>query len=162
MLFRSFAGMSEDFPARSGRLVTDYAQVLSQEELQGLENKLVAFDDSTSTQIAIVLMRSTGNYDISEYAIQLFNRWKIGNQDKNNGVLILAAMDDRKVFIVTGYGLEGALPDALCKKIVDREIVPNFKHEAYYNGLDAATKTIMGLVKGEFTDRKSTRLNSSH
>jgi uncharacterized protein len=96
-------------------------------------------------------MRSIGSYDIADYAVQLFNRWKIGDREKNNGVLVLVAVEDRKVFINTGYGIEGALPDALCKRIVDRDIVPRFKEKDYYGGLDAATTTIIGLVKGEFT-----------
>jgi uncharacterized protein len=83
--------------------------------------------------------------------VQLFNKWKIGQANKNNGVLILAAIEDRKVFITTGYGIEGALPDALCKRIVTNDIVPNFKQGDYYGGLDAATSSIISLVKGEFT-----------
>jgi uncharacterized protein len=139
-----------DFPERSATIVTDYAGVLTPEQRQSLEAKLVAFDDTTSTQIAIVLMRSIGSYDIADYSVQLFNRWKIGDQKKNNGVLLLAAIEDRKVFITTGFGIEGVLPDALCKRIVARDIVPNFKKQDYYSGLDAATTSIIGLVNGEF------------
>jgi uncharacterized protein len=98
-----------------------------------------------------VLMQSVGGYDISEYAVQLFNKWKIGQQEKNNGVLVLAAIEDRKVFILTGYGIEGVLPDALCKRIVTNDIVPNFKQGDYYGGLDKATNSIMSIVKGEYT-----------
>lgn len=141
---------ADDFPQRPTTIVTDYAGVLSPEQRSSLETKLVAFDDSTSTQVAIVLMRSIGGYDIADYSVQLFNRWKIGNQEKNNGVLILAAIEDRKVFITTGFGIEGALPDALCKRIVERDIVPRFKTQDYFGGLDAASSSIIGLVKGEF------------
>jgi uncharacterized protein len=143
--------VAQNFPERSNTLVTDYANVLSPEQKQALESKLVAFNDSTSTQIAIVLMGSVGNYDIADYSVQLFNQWKIGQASKNNGVLILAAIEDRKVFITTGYGIEGVLPDALCKRVVNNDIVPNFKNKDYYTGLDAATNTIMSIVKGEFT-----------
>src|SRR5205814_1313907 len=118
---------AEDFPDVSKTLVTDYANVLSEGDKASLENKLVAFNDSTSTQIAIVIMRSTGGYEIEEYSVQLFNKWKIGQAKKNNGVLILIAIEDRKVFITTGFGIEGVLPDALCKRIIDNDIKPNFK-----------------------------------
>ena len=94
---------AQDFPAKSGTLVTDYTSTLSTNELSGLERKLVAFNDSTSTQIAVVIMHSTGSYDISDYAVQLFNKWGIGQKKNNNGVLVLVAKDDRKVFINTGY-----------------------------------------------------------
>lgn len=150
LLLSAFA-FADDFPERSNTLVTDYSNTLSPEQRQALEQKLVAFNDATSTQVAVVLMKSTGGYDISDYAVQLFNKWKIGQANKNNGVLILAAIEDRKVFITTGYGIEGALPDALCKRIVTNDIVPNFKQGDYYGGLDAATSSIISLVKGEFT-----------
>ena len=116
--------LADDFPERSNRLVNDFSNTLSAQEVSSLEQKLVAFNDSTSTQVAIVIMQSTGFYDISEYAVQLYNKWGIGQKEKNNGILILVAKDDRKVFINTGYGIEGVLPDVLCKRIVDRDIVP--------------------------------------
>ncbi|MFM7217176.1 MAG: TPM domain-containing protein, partial [Bacteroidota bacterium] len=142
---------AEDFPPRSTTLVTDFAGVLAAEQRQALEAKLVSFDDSTSTQVSIVLMTSIGSYEIADYAVQLYNKWGIGRKGKDNGVLILVAVKDKKVFINTGYGIEGALPDALCKRIVERDIVPHFKAGDYYGGLDAATTSIIGLVKGEFS-----------
>lgn len=151
LLSISILTWAEDFPERSTTIVTDYTNTLSQGQMQTLEQKLVAFNDSTSSQVAIVMLGSVGGYDISDYAVQLYNRWGIGQKAKNNGVLILVAKDDRKVFITTGYGMEGVLPDALCKRIVDRDIVPNFKLGNYYEGLDAAVNSIIGLVKGEYT-----------
>ena len=140
-----------DFPERSSTIVTDYTNTLSTGERDALEQQLVAFNDSTSTQIAIVILSSVGNYDISEYAVQLYNKWGIGQKEKNNGVLILVARDDRKVFIATGYGIEGVLPDALCKRIVNNDILPAFKAGQYYEGLAAAVNSIEGIVKGEYT-----------
>ena len=106
MLF-SFAGIAaDDFPEKPNRLVTDFTGTLRPDELQSIENKLVAFDDTTSMQIAVVVMASVGNYDISDYAVQLFNKWKIGDKSNNSGVLLLVAKDDRKVWITTGYGME--------------------------------------------------------
>src|SRR5690554_7370909 len=110
LLFVSSISMAqEDFPELPNppRLVNDFTNTLSEAQQAALERKLVAYDDSTSTQISIVLIRSVGPYDISDYAFQLGDKWGIGRQGKDNGLLILAAMEDRKVFIATGYGLEG-------------------------------------------------------
>ncbi|HRH65033.1 MAG TPA: TPM domain-containing protein [Bacteroidia bacterium] len=151
LLLLPFLGLADDFPERSNRLVTDYTKTLTTEETGRLEQKLVAFNDSTSTQIAVVMMQSTGFYDISEYAVQLYNKWGIGQKDKNNGVLILIAKEDRKIFINTGYGMEGVLPDILCKRIIDRDILPNFKAGNYYEGIETGTNSVMSIVKGEYT-----------
>ncbi|MEN2280795.1 TPM domain-containing protein [Algoriphagus sp. SE2] len=144
---------AQDFPPAPNppRLVNDFTITLSTSEVQQLENKLVAYNDSTSTQISIVMMRSVGQYDISDYAFRLGDAWGIGGSQNDNGILILAAMDDRKVFIATGYGMEGAIPDALAKRIVEQLIIPNFKMEAYYQGLDQATDMIFKLASGEYT-----------
>jgi uncharacterized protein len=141
----------DDFPPAPRTIVSDFSGTLGEGERQALERKLVAFNDSTSTQIAVVIMRSTGNYEIAEYSVQLFNKWKIGQQSKNNGILLLIAMEDRKVWITTGYGMEGVLPDAIAKRIVMRDITPAFKAGRYYEGIDAATNSIMQVVKGEYT-----------
>jgi uncharacterized protein len=141
-----------DFPPIPSppRLVNDFTQTLSPGEIQQMERKLVAYNDSTSTQVTIVMIRSIGAYDISDYAFQLGDQWGIGQKDKENGVLILAAMDDRRVFIATGYGMEGVIPDILAKRIVDQLIVPNFRMEQYYTGLDKATDMIFSLASGEY------------
>ncbi len=141
-----------DFPRvpNPPRLVNDFTQTLSQTEVQQLERKLVAYNDSTSTQVTIVMIKSIGPYDIGNYAFQLGELWGIGQKDKENGVLILAAMEDRSVFIATGYGMEGSVPDILAKRIVDQLIVPNFRMEAYYSGLDKATDMIFKLASGEY------------
>ena len=142
---------AEDFPPQSKSIVTDYTNTLSDGERQSLEQKLTAFNDSTSSQVAIVIMGSVGNYDIAEYSVQLYNRWGIGQKEKNNGVLILVAKEDRKVWITTGYGMEGVLPDALSKRIVNNDILPNFKTGNYYEGLDNAVNSIISIVRGEYT-----------
>jgi uncharacterized protein len=149
----SFGQLEKDLPARPQppRLVTDYTGTLAPDQQEALERKLVAFDDSTSTQIAVVIIASTGNYDIADYAFALGRSWGIGNKEFNNGALVLIAKDDRKMFIATGYGLEGALPDATAKQIISNEIRPNFKENDYYRGLDQGTDAIIAAVKGEYT-----------
>ena len=146
------AVFSQDFPPAPNppRLVNDFSGTLSPEEIAKLEQKLVAYADSTSTQISIVLLGSVGSYDISDYAFQLGEQWGIGGKENDNGILILAAMQDRKVFIATGYGMEGVVPDALAKRMVNDLILPNFKMEAYYEGLDQATDMIIKLASGEY------------
>ncbi|NCI47178.1 TPM domain-containing protein [Sediminibacterium soli] len=132
------------------RLVTDKAGVLSAEQLEILEQKLVALDDSTSNQIAVVLVRSLGDYGIEEYATKLFREWGIGNKKTNNGVLLIAAIDDRKVRIETGYGLEGAIPDIIASDIIRNDIAPNFKKGDYYRGIDEATDALSKAAAGEY------------
>lgn len=155
LVFFSFAvTAADDFPEKATRLVTDYTGTLRPDELQSLENKLVAFDDTTSMQIAVVMMGSVGNYDISDYTVQLFNKWKIGDKKNNSGVLLLVAKDDRKVWITTGYGMEGVFPDALVKQVIDREIVPKFRSGDYFGGIDAGTTAITSIVKGEYKATK--------
>jgi len=147
----SISLIAQEFPpsANPPRLVNDFTNTLSLQELAQLEQKLVAYNDSTSTQIAIVIMRSTGDYEIADYSQRLGEHWGIGST-KDNGILILAAMNDRKIFISTGRGMEGAVPDALAKRIVQNLILPNFKMEAYYEGLDQATDMIFKLASGEY------------
>jgi uncharacterized protein len=152
LFFQVVSGMAQDFPPAPNppRLVNDLTGTLSASEVEQLEKKLYAYSDSTSTQVTIVLLGSVGPYDISDYAFQLGEKWGIGGKGKDNGILILAAMEDRKIFIATGRGMEGAIPDALAKRIVTDMILPNFKMEAYYAGLDQATDMIFKLASGEY------------
>lgn len=131
------------------------AGVLSPEQVEILEHKLVALDDSTSNQIAIVLIKTTGDYGIEEYANKLFRAWGIGDKKTNNGVLILAAIDDRKVWIEVGYGLEGAIPDVIASDIYRNKIVPAFKQGDYYRGLDNATNDLSKAAAGEYKIKKN-------
>lgn len=132
------------------KLVTDVANVLSTEQRQILEQKLVALDDSTSNQIAIVLIPTLEDYPIEEYANKLFREWGIGNQKTNNGVLIIAAINDRKIRIEVGYGLEGAIPDVTTASIIRNDIAPNFKEGNYYRGLDKAIESLSKAAVGEY------------
>src|SRR3954466_7156834 len=107
LLLVSFLASAQDIPARPNppRLVNDFAGVLSADEAQRLEQQLVAYDDSTSNQVAVVLVKTLNDYPIEEYALKLFRSWGIGNTKTNNGVLIIAALEDRKIRIEVGYGL---------------------------------------------------------
>src|SRR5450432_3457664 len=132
------------------RLVNDFAHVLTADQTEQLESKLVAYDDSTSIQIAIVTIQTTGDYPIEDYALKILRDWKIGNKKTNNGLLILASIQDHKVYIATGYGMEGSVPDITAKQIVEDEIVPNFKQQNYYQGFNLAADAIIKASHGEY------------
>ena len=148
----TLVGWAQEFPEKPDppRLVNDYTQTLSKEELNALEQKLVAYNDSTSTQIAIVMIASLGGYPIDDYSFQLAERWGIGQKGKNNGVLLFIAKDDRRVFIATGYGMEGVMPDGLVKRIIETDIKPSFRGGDYFGGLDRATDSMFRLAAGEY------------
>ena len=137
-------------PPNPPRLVVDLSGTLSPDQQQALEAKLVAYDDSTSNQIAVVLIPTTGDYEISEVAYQLGRKWGVGNKENNNGVVLLIAKNDRKVFIAPGYGLEGAIPDAIAKRIVENEIVPNFREQDFYRGIDHGVDALIKAAAGEY------------
>ena len=148
---------AQDFPEKSNppRIVNDYTNLLSNAERQALENKLVRFSNESSTQIAIAIVPSLHGYDKAQYAYELGEKWGVGQRGKNNGILILVKPkypnEKGEVFIATGYGLEGAVPDAITKRIVEHEIIPYFKQGMYFKGLDEATNRIIELTKGEYT-----------
>lgn len=152
LVFTTLIAGAQNIPAASNppRLVNDFANVMTADQKQDLENKLVAYDDSTSIQIAVVTIQTTGDYAIEDYALKILRDWKVGNKKTNNGLVILAAIQDHKVYIATGYGMEGVLPDATTKEIVENEIVPNFKQNNYYRGFDLATDAIIQAARGEY------------
>jgi uncharacterized protein len=148
---------SQDIPDKPvpPRLVNDLAGLLSAEEINSLEQKLVAFNDSTSTQIAIVIVPTLYGYDKADYAQRLGEKWGIGKKSLNNGVLILVKPkqpdSNGQVFIAQGYGLEGVLPDLTCSQIVDNDILPAFRTGDYYKGLNTAINSIISITRGEFS-----------
>jgi len=150
-------GFSQDIPKPMSppRLVNDFAGILTQNEYVRLERKLVNFDDTSSTQIAVVIVKSLNGLTKEEFADQLGEKWGIGQKGKDNGVVVLVkpkyGNERGQARISTGYGLEGAIPDAICERIVNNEMIPNFKKGDYYTGIDKATTTLMGLASGEFT-----------
>lgn len=151
LVLTGLSAIAQQIPQKPNppRLVNDFAGVLLRSEVDELERKLVAYDDSTSTQVAIVLVKTTGDYDIAEYGLKILREWGIGGA-KNNGVLILAAIDDRKLRIETGYGMEGSVPDAVAFGIINKVLKPNFRDGHYYQGLEEATDDIIAAAAGEY------------
>ena len=132
------------------KLVNDFTGTLTPDQVQALENKLVAFDDSTTTQISVVIIPTLNGNDIADFNVKLGRAWGVGGKQYNNGVVLLIAKSDRKLNIATGYGVEGALPDITTKHIIDEAIVPNFKGDDYYRGIEEGTDAIIQAVKGEY------------
>jgi uncharacterized protein len=132
--------------------VHDYAGWLNPNEKLFLERKLQRYYDSTTTQIVIMIRPDIGDYDKAGYAFELGNRWGIGRKDKNNGIVLLVKTEapERGIFIATGYGTEGALPDITAGRIVREVIAPYFRRNQYFGGLSAGTNSIQEALAGEF------------
>jgi uncharacterized protein len=138
------------------RLVNDLAKIFTPDQVSRLENILVAFDDSTSNQIVVVTVKDLEGYDASEYATRIGLDWGVGSAQFNNGIVLLVkpkTYDSAgQVFIAVGYGLEGAIPDAYAKRIIENEMIPNFRINDYYSGVEAACDVLMKLASGEISE----------
>ena len=158
LLLIGFIAFGQELPPKSATLVTDFTKTTLQDEQRALlERKLEVFNDSTSTQIAVVIIKSVGDYDINEFGQKLGRAWGIGEKGKNNGILVLVAVGDRKVAIQTGYGAEGAVPDVITHQIIQNDITPRFKQGDYYAGLDDGTSKLMQYMKGEYKATKKAK-----
>ena len=136
--------------AGAKQLVHDYAGILTQDQSQTLEKKLYSFDDSTSNQIAVVIVPSLQGKDVADFNVELGRAWGVGGKAFNNGIVLLISTQDRKLNIATGYGLEGAIPDAMANQIIQQVIVPNFKGNDYYRGIDEGTNALMLAAQGKY------------
>jgi uncharacterized protein len=154
LLMITFPVMAQDdlpVPATPGSWVNDYAGIFSSAEESALDRKLNEFEYRSSTQIFVVTLADDGGYPADMLAPMIGEQWGVGQQGKDNGLLILVDMQERDVFISTGYGLEEYVPDITAGRIVDHEILPNFKNGQYYKGIDAATEVLISLLDGKFT-----------
>ncbi|MBK6265480.1 TPM domain-containing protein [Marivirga sp. S37H4] len=136
------------------RLVNDYTNTLSTQEKNQLERKLVAYNDSTSTQVAIIIIPTYGEYEPNQFGVQVFEKWGIGQSGKDNGILISVAIEDKKMFINTGYGVEDRITDAASKSIIENYMKPAFRNNDFYKGLNEATTIIFDLAAGKYTADK--------
>lgn len=135
--------------------VYDYVGLLSASQAKSLEQKLIRYSDSTSTQIVVAIIGSAQGEDISYLGAQWGQKWGIGQADRDNGILILLARDDRRIAINTGYGTEGTMTDLMSKRIIETVIIPEFKKGDYYSGLDKGSDAIFKVLQGEFTEDRS-------
>jgi len=152
-------------PMSPPRLVNDFAGTLSQDEQYTLEKKLRDYHDTTSSQIYVVIVGDLLGYESSDFAFRLGQKWGIGQKGKDNGILILVkpkiGNEKGYAFIATGYGMEEFVPDAITNRIVDLEMIPYFKQNNYYGGIDAAINTIMELSAGRYTADQYAKKQSS-
>ena len=137
------------------RWVQDYGNVLDRSQEIYLLRKLKTYYDSTSTEIAIVTESSLDGDDIFQYSQRLAQTWGIGGKEFSNGVLIYVAVNDRKMFIQVGYGLEGAIPDAYAKRIIEQILKPRFRENHYGKGIDEATSALIQMASGEYKSSKT-------
>lgn len=138
--------------------VYDYVNLLTPQAKKSLENKLIRYSDTTSTQMVVVIIASTEGENINYLAAQWGHKWGIGQEQEDNGLLILLARDDRKVAISTGYGVEHLLTDALSKRIIENVMLPEFRKGDFYAGLNLSIDIIFQIMTGEY---QGTRLDDS-
>lgn len=148
------------------KLVNDFTNILSPQEKNSLERKLVQFNDTSSTQITIVIVPDFNGYDKSQFAYRIGQQWGVGQEEFDNGLVILlkpkeVGNNQGDVFIATGYGVEGAIPDATANRITEQEMIPEFKKGNYYAGLDKGTNILMKLTGGEYTAQEYQRQSTS-
>jgi len=147
-------------PPYPPRLVNDYTGTLTTHQVDVMEHKLVAYNDSTSTQILVMLVDNLQGYSVEQYATEIGHSWGVGQKDKGNGLVILVkpkkGTERGQVNISPGYGMEEYVTDATAKQIIEREMIPAFKEDDYYTGIDNAVNVIMDLCSGKFTQDEYT------
>jgi uncharacterized protein len=155
LLIAALAARAQDVPPKPNppTRVNDFAHVMTADQIDALERKLVAYNDSTTSDIVVVTEPDIGSSTIEDYALKILRTWGVGDKKNNNGIVILADIKSRQVTIQVGYGLEGAIPDVTAKSIIDNEIVPNFKDggtDNYYRGFDQAADALIKAAAGEY------------
>jgi uncharacterized protein len=148
-------------PSAPQSWVNDYAGVFSSAETNALENKLNEFEYRTSTQIFVVTLDDNGGYSASDLGQRIGEQWGVGQQGKDNGLLMLLDMQDNDVYISTGYGLEEYIPDITASRITQNELIPNFKNGDFYKGVDAGIDVMISLLDGKFTADEYKKQTSS-
>jgi len=129
--------------------ITDLTGTLAAGQRAALEQKLADLEARKGSQIAVLVVESTRPETVEQYAVRVFERWKLGRKGVDDGVLLLVAKNDRQLHIEVGYGLEGAIPDAIAKRIIEQDIVPLFKQGNFHGGISAGTDRLGKLIEGE-------------
>jgi len=157
LLFVNIHAFAADIPPQPNppRLVNDFAGLLSSAQVKALEYQLRYFNDTTSNQIVLVTVNSLNGMAAADFATELGHKWQVGQKRFDNGIVVLIkpkrGNSRGRAFIAVGYGLEGAIPDATAKLIVENEMLPHFKMGDYYGGIEAAAQTLMKLSSGEIS-----------
>jgi len=143
--------VAETIPPAPARYFNDYAGVVSAAAATQLNQRLEQFERDSSCQILVaVYPKMQSDSSIEDYTVRVAQAWKVGQKEKNNGAVLFVFIQDRKMFLQTGYGLEGVLPDAICKRIIENEIKPGFKAGNFEAGLTAGVHAMLAAVKGEY------------
>lgn len=157
------AWCTEVIPPAPTRYFNDYAHVVSPTTAERLNSELENFEKQTSSQIVVaVFPKMESDSSVEDYTVRVARAWKVGQKKENNGAVLFVFVQNHKMFIQVGYGLEGALPDALCKRIVSDEIAPRFKQGDYDGGLSAGVAAMIAATKGEYKGRGTTVYQSRH
>jgi len=157
LLFSLLGYGQAEIPPKPSRQTSYYeigTTLLDAGQKQAIEQKLLRYADTTSTQVVVVVVPTTGGDDIDRYAVDLAHAWGIGQEGKDNGILLLIAKEDRGVAISTGFGTEHLVTDAISKLIIENEVVPEFKAGNFYAGIDKGTTAIMQAMKGEYKEER--------
>lgn len=148
-------------PGSATGYVNDFAHVLSSETIETLNTELSAFEASTSNQIAVVTVPNMDGDYVENYAVKLFEEWGIGGAKKDNGVLLLVAVEEHKLRIEVGYGLEGALPDSIAQSIINNDLTPNLKEGNFDQGVSLAVRDIMLATQNEYVAGEDSKFSFS-
>jgi len=149
-----------DIPPLRGR-VNDYAGVMSQGQVQSLEAQLAQFEQETGHQVAVLTIPTLDGEDIEGFGIRVAENWKVGKKGFDNGVILLVAINDRKLRIEVGYGLEGVLPDITAQRIISEYLVPRFRVQDYAGGIIAGVDAVLKVIKNEPLPEAARKKNSS-
>jgi uncharacterized protein len=145
------AGVSADtLPPPPAAYFNDYAGVVSAADAQRLDAKLRAFAAETSTQVVVTVFKSLPSPSLEDFTVRAAQSWRVGRKEWDNGAVLFVFVDDRKMRIETGYGLEGALPDQLAARILDNEVRPRFRAGDWAGGLEAGIDGIIAATRGEY------------
>jgi len=149
-----------DAPPAVKKYVVDETGTLTSSQINALMTKLVDFEKATSNQIIVYIIPSLNGEPIEDVSVEIARKNKIGKKDRNNGALLLIAMNDKKMRIEVGYGLEGALTDAISSQIVRNDLRPAFRDGKYYEGINKAVDNMIAVTKGEYAGDKKTTGNN--
>ena len=151
----------EVIPPAPTAYLNDYAHVISAGTVSQLNSTLESFERQTSEQILVAIYpKMESDSSIEDYTVRVARDWKVGQKDKNNGAVLFVFVQDHKVYLQVGYGLEGVLPDALCKRIISEQITPRFNASDFDGGLTAGVQSILAATQGEYKGTGATAADS--
>ena len=159
LLLVAQAAFSLQIPEKPKGRVSDYTDLLTNDQITQLDSQLQRYEEETTNQIAVAIFKNLEGESLEDFSIRLAERWKIGTR-RDNGVILLVFLDDRKLRIEVGYGLEGALTDAISSSIIRNDIAPRFRQGDYYGGIEAGIQRIIEATRGEYKAEPNTQKNN--